>query len=222
MRPAQLAALVLFLSAMPAAAEVAVVSGGTVKLGTFGSVDPVCHPLGGATVHVIEQPQGGALLVSSVQDYPNFPTFNPHAICNTRKVPQTRVSYQASAGFVGMDSAAVELVFPEGNVRRLRFAISVREAALPPTVLPPLTPYVSSPVAQRCSTEADRLDLHGVERRDFRAGCKQRLSAVTGEARPRHAVVRHVDPAIKQAASPPPVHKPPTKPAHPPTPSLAI
>ena len=217
MRPFSLAVLLLSTFVVPAAAEVAVVSGGSVKLGTFGSVDPVCHPLGGPSVSIIEQPHAGAVLVSAVRDYPNFSTLNTRAACNTRKVPQTRITYQSSAGFVGTDSAAVELVFPGGNVRRFRFTISVREAGVPPSV--PSSAYVSSPPAARCSREADKLDLHGEPRLDFRQDCKQRAMMA---ARPHHAGVRHVDQAVRPAAPPPSPHNHPPKPVPPQSRTLAI
>jgi hypothetical protein len=118
--------------ALPARAEIAVVSGGRVKLATMGSFDQGCHSLGRTSVSIIQQPHSGAVLVDTINDYPNFPATNTRSRCNTLKLPETRILYQSSPGYVGTDEVIVETIAPEGAVRRLRFFISVRPGILVP------------------------------------------------------------------------------------------
>lgn len=123
---AALAACSLLAVSSAARGEVAVVSGHSVSLMTTSSLDQTCHSLGPVTVNVLEQPRGGYLLVEQTRAYPAFNALNTHSRCNTIKVPATRVIYQSSGNFLGLDFATVELIFPEGGVRRVRLAISVR------------------------------------------------------------------------------------------------
>jgi hypothetical protein len=120
-------AIVIFsLTAISAHGEVAVASGGRVTLRSIGSFDQVCHSLGPMTVGVIEQPHAGTILVDHVNDYPNFAAYNTRSRCNTLKLPQTRISYQSTAGYIGPDQTVIETIGPMGNVLRFRFTISVR------------------------------------------------------------------------------------------------
>lgn len=121
-----LAACSLLAIGSGAHGEVAVVSGHSVSLMTTSSLDQACHSLGPVTVNVLEQPHGGTLLVEQTRAYPSFSALNTHSRCNTIKVPATRVIYQSSGDFLGLDFTTVELIFPEGGVRRVRIAVSVR------------------------------------------------------------------------------------------------
>jgi hypothetical protein len=120
------------LAAIPAHGEVAVASGGRVKLTSLGAFDQVCHSLGPMTVGVIEQPHAGTILVDRVNDYPNFPAFNTRSRCNTMKLPETRISYQSTAGYIGQDETLIEIIGPMGRVLRYRFIISVRAGIISP------------------------------------------------------------------------------------------
>jgi hypothetical protein len=129
------------IAAVPAQAEIAVVSGGRVKLTAAGFFDPVCHSLGPLTVGVSLQPHAGSILVNHGLDYPSFSVFNTRSRCNTLRLPMTLVSYQASAGYVGTDETALEIVGPTGRIIRLRYVISVRPAATMPPGDPPLASF---------------------------------------------------------------------------------
>lgn len=113
----------------PAAAEVVVAAGHSVKLVTFSAIDQACHSLGPVTINVIEPPRGGYLQVTQVRDYPNFNALNTRSRCNTMKLPATRIVYQSAGTFLGLDVIAIEAIFPEGAARRIRIPVSVRPVA---------------------------------------------------------------------------------------------
>lgn len=120
-------------SPLQAKAEIVVIPGGRVTLSTIGSFDQVCHSQGRMTINVIEQPQGGSILVDNVRGYPNFAAFNTRSRCNTLKLPQTRVQYQSAPGYTGTDETVIEFIGPLGRVFRRRYVISVRpDLALQP------------------------------------------------------------------------------------------
>ncbi len=118
-----------------AQAEVVVAAGRSVSLMTLSSIDPTCHALGPVTVNVVEQPRGGYIEVSQTKAYPSFNTLNSRSRCNTLKLPATRVSYQSAGNFLGLDFVTVEAIYPEGAVKRIRVAVSVRPIAPAPPEL---------------------------------------------------------------------------------------
>ena len=155
---AVLAALCAAVATLSVAkAEVVVSAGRSVSLMTLSSIDPTCHALGAVTVNVIEQPRGGYVEVSRTRDYPNFNTLNSRARCNTLKLPATRVTYQSAGNFLGLDFVTVEAVYPEGNVRRIRVAVSVRPIAPPPLAPPALQGRVDMPEGPLSGSDEPKL-----------------------------------------------------------------
>lgn len=125
------ATAVLFTSTIfPANAEVAVASGGRVMLRTVGAFDQVCHSLGPMTVNVTQPPRAGTITAERILGYPNFPAYNTRSRCNTMKLPQTRVMYQSTPGYIGWDDVEFEMIGPLGQVTHSRFVISVREGVV--------------------------------------------------------------------------------------------
>ena len=102
---------------------------GTVRIGFFYALDPTCATIGLPTVSVVAGPSGGTIEARHVRDYPNFPTSNVRAKCDTRKVPVTEVLYRAAPGFVGTDTVIYEVVFPRGQLIRYQRRIVVRPGA---------------------------------------------------------------------------------------------
>ena len=128
-----------------AKAEVVVAAGRSVSLMTLSSIDPTCHALGPVTVTVLEQPRGGYIQISQTKDFPSFNTLNSRSRCNTMKLPATRVTYQSAGNYLGLDFVTVEAIYPEGGVKRIRVAVSVRPIAPPPPGAPQLEGHVDLP-----------------------------------------------------------------------------
>ena len=197
------AALAAFCMALAtfngAKAEVVVAAGHSVSLMTLSSIDPTCHALGPVTVTVLEQPRGGYIQVSQTRDFPNFNTLNSRARCNTLKLPATRVTYQSAGNFLGLDSVTVEAIYPEGGVKRIRLAVSVRPVApaAPPALqgrvdLPegPLSDSAPSPVTPKPKPRVRHAEArpHVAEQH----GCKTSCGAT--EKAPAHPASKPSEP----------------------------
>ena len=132
-----------------ALAEVAVAAGHSVSLMTLSSVDQTCHADGDIAITVIEQPRGGSILITKTKAYPNFNVLNTRSRCNTLKLPATRVDYQSIGNYLGLDYVTVEAVYPDGAVKRIRVAVSVRPVAPGATPDQPAPHADAAPVAPK-------------------------------------------------------------------------
>ena len=98
---------------------------GTVRIGFYYALDPTCAVVGMPKVFTVAGPSNGTIETREVRDYPNYPTFNVRARCDTQKVPVTEVLYRAAAGFHGIDTVVYAVAFPRGQLRRFRHRILV-------------------------------------------------------------------------------------------------
>lgn len=103
-----------------------VLDGKTLKVDSFGSLNPECGSLGTTTVLVTEEPKHGKVSVQQGMDYPRFSKENIRAHCNMKRAPATLVFYTPSPGYKGSDSFKVEAVFPNGNTRNGTYQLDVR------------------------------------------------------------------------------------------------
>jgi hypothetical protein len=95
-------------------------------LTSISAVDPDCASQGYAAVTVVKAPQNGQVTSEKGEAFPTFAKDNVRSVCDTKKLPATMLYYTSNPGFTGMDSSVVEVLFPDGVIRRLNFAISVR------------------------------------------------------------------------------------------------
>jgi hypothetical protein len=95
-------------------------------LGSASSTLPDCTSDGYPTVTVVKKPQNGQMQIEKSDTYPSFPKDNVRYSCNSQKVPSVTFYYTSTAGFIGTDSVALELLFPDGNIRTYNFNILVR------------------------------------------------------------------------------------------------
>jgi hypothetical protein len=103
-----------------------VLSGTSQKIDFMYSVNPDCSSAGYPTVHVIKPPAHGTMAADQGDGYSSFGKDNQRYECNRAKSPGILVHYRSDAGFTGADSAAVETIFPSGNVRSTTYNISVK------------------------------------------------------------------------------------------------
>lgn len=103
-----------------------VAAGQRVKMDTLASLDPTCRSLGRTEVNLLTAPQGGQVETLLGRDYPAYVAANVRSVCDKQRVPVTMIFYRASPGFSGSDSFDAEIVFPQGNARRVRYKVEVR------------------------------------------------------------------------------------------------
>ena len=101
-------------------------SGKQIKLNFFNSTNPDCSSSGDPTVRIAQEPQHGRILVSAGRDFPSFSQNNVRSACNTRRVAGRAVNYVSERGYVGSDSALVEVFFTSGHAYRMYYTIQVR------------------------------------------------------------------------------------------------
>ena len=120
--------VVAFLLA-PAAAHaqtLTAVSGKPLKLNFSNTTNPDCSTAGETVVRLTQAPQHGRVTISRASDFPAFPLANPRHVCNKRRVAGTRTVYVSQRGYVGTDSAAIEMIFANGATARRFFTIYVK------------------------------------------------------------------------------------------------
>ena len=125
MRIAIIAALLL----MPAAAQaqhLTAISGKPLKLNFANSTNPDCTPVGEMVVRLTQAPQHGRVTISKADDFPSFAKNNVRYTCNKRRVAGTKTVYVSEPGYVGTDSAAIEIIFPTGATARRAYTINVK------------------------------------------------------------------------------------------------
>ncbi|WP_342359712.1 hypothetical protein [Terrarubrum flagellatum] len=92
----------------------------------YRSVGPDCTSLGYATVTLASAPRGGTIGFRREGEFPTFAATHPRFKCNSRKVEGVGVYYTPNPGFVGTDSFAVEVIWPEGSPSIEDFTVQVR------------------------------------------------------------------------------------------------
>ena len=125
------------LTAGPATAQVAqaspyyrvVAAGRTLRVDAYTAMNPDCSSRGPTTVNLLSAPRGGQITVGRAYEYPNYVAANVRSACDRRRVAQTTLDYRASPDFVGQDQFTVELQFPGGIARTVRYFVNVRASA---------------------------------------------------------------------------------------------
>jgi hypothetical protein len=102
------------------------ISGVVQSIDFFYSVNPDCSSPGSPVVRLVTPPQNGQLTIGEDGGYPSFPKESQFYSCNTRKTPGVRVSYVSRAGYVGQDSAAIEVIYPGGAYKTGQYSITVK------------------------------------------------------------------------------------------------
>jgi hypothetical protein len=102
------------------------VSGQPLKLNFSNITNPDCSSAGQAVVRLTQAPQHGRVTISRASDFPAFPASNIRSVCNKRRVAGTRTVYVSQRGFVGTDSAAIEIIFSNGASSRRFYTIYVK------------------------------------------------------------------------------------------------
>ena len=124
-------AIIAMYLLMPAAAQaqhltVVAISGKPLKLNFSNTTNPDCSAVGATAVRLTQAPAHGRVIISRARDFPAFPRQNLRSTCNRQRVAGTRTVYVSERGFVGFDSAAIEIIFASGSATRRSYTINVR------------------------------------------------------------------------------------------------
>jgi hypothetical protein len=121
-----LACLVLSIAAARAQEVRTGLAGQPIRLNFASTVNPDCSSAGATTVRVTQPPQHGRLDIAKAMDFPSFARKTVRTHCNKRRVAGTLIRYVSQRGFVGTDSAAVEIFFANGVHATRSYRINVR------------------------------------------------------------------------------------------------
>jgi hypothetical protein len=117
--------LSLLLSTIAAQAQYGArvaLSGRPIELAQLSSINPDCTVMGMPVVRTTQLPEHGRLIVSHAAVF----TANVRSYCYRRRVQGVTVKYVSQRGYVGPDSAAIEVFFPNGVARSKTYDFIVR------------------------------------------------------------------------------------------------
>jgi len=128
MRVALAAALLLLLphGAQAQRLTMTAISGKPLKLNFSNSTNPDCGSVGETVVRLTQEPQHGRITISKASDFPSFPKQNVRHACNKKRVAGTQTVYVSERGYLGSDSAGIEIVFASGGTARRSYTINVK------------------------------------------------------------------------------------------------
>jgi hypothetical protein len=120
-----IAALLIAPSATQAQVLTAI-SGKPLKLNFSNSTNPDCTSVGETVVRLTQEPRHGKVTISKASDFPSFTKGNARRDCNKKRVAGTKTIYVSERGYLGPDSAAIEIIFPTGNTAPRSYTINVK------------------------------------------------------------------------------------------------
>ena len=127
MRIAIIAACLLVpVAAQAQYVRVTAISGKPLKLNFSNTTNPDCSTVGDTVVRLTQAPTHGRVTIAKASDFPSFPGHNLRSICNKQRVRGTKTVYVSQRGFIGTDSAAIEIIFASGGTARRSYTINVR------------------------------------------------------------------------------------------------
>jgi len=100
--------------------------GATLILTEAMSLNRDCSPQGHIDAKIVAQPDHGAVSIQPGSAFPAYSPADPPYLCNARKSPATIVTYRATPGFTGQDTASIQLFFPDGRAPTILYHIDVR------------------------------------------------------------------------------------------------
>lgn len=92
----------------------------------YASLNPDCSVIGPVVIRVLTPPARGRLTVEAAEAFTRYGPGAPLAPCNSRKVPGTRLTYEAPEGFEGMDTFRILVINADGSGYESDVRVSVR------------------------------------------------------------------------------------------------
>jgi len=103
-----------------------VVSGVAQNIAVFYSTNPDCTTQGIPVLRIVTSPVHGTLVSEQGDDYTTYAKDDQRYECNKHKMPMIRLTYQSNAGYVGTDTAKVEVIYPTGGYRSNTYCITIK------------------------------------------------------------------------------------------------
>ena len=100
-------------------------SGATLILASPAALAPDCSELGQVEARIVSGPEHGVVRIAKGTAFPNYAPGDPPYVCNARRSPATLITYRSEVGFVGEDTASVQIFFPDGRAPTLLVHITV-------------------------------------------------------------------------------------------------
>lgn len=96
------------------------------QLAFLFDLNPDCSSIGFVSVRMTEDPKHGKLTIENGTGFSTFAEKNLRFECNKRRTDGVVVSYTPEPGYVGADSLAMDVIYPDGNLGKRRYSIEVR------------------------------------------------------------------------------------------------
>jgi hypothetical protein len=94
-------------------------------MGNGYSVNPDCSADGTVVVRVLKEPAHGTFGSRTAMVFPSFPSENPRAHCDSRRVSGQEQTYKSKPGYTGPDDLEFEFIYPHGDTKRIDVALTV-------------------------------------------------------------------------------------------------
>jgi hypothetical protein len=96
------------------------------RVGFLHEVERDCAPIRFAEIRIIEPPRGGEADIEPWTDHPGYARDSLRHACNRQPTEGAALLYRSRADHRGADAVTVEMVYPDGRARRLRYVIDIR------------------------------------------------------------------------------------------------
>jgi hypothetical protein len=103
-----------------------VLSGSEQKIAFYSSLYPDCTTTEALSVRLVKPPMHGVLRMESGDDYPSYDRFQSQYACNKEKSRGTLIYFRPDSGFVGLDSAEIELTYFDQTINMVVYNITVK------------------------------------------------------------------------------------------------
>lgn len=104
-------------------------TGVSTKLEFLTALHPDCSFIDYPTTRTLVSPSHGKLTMEPGTDFTNYAMNNQRFDCNKEKSPGTLVSYQSDPGYVGSDTAKLDVIYPDASLRTITFRLTVGNTA---------------------------------------------------------------------------------------------
>jgi len=99
------------------------------KIDFFTNLNPDCTFIDYGTIRTLETPSHGALTFERITDFALYYMNNSRFDCGKQRVPGTVVRYQSDPGYVGRDTAKIEEIAADGELRTITYRLFVGKTA---------------------------------------------------------------------------------------------
>jgi uncharacterized caspase-like protein len=101
--------------------------GKATKIGFVNALFPDCSSMGKVVVSIKLLPDHGKVSFAEDTSFTTFPAGHQLVSCNSRKTQGLRITYRSNVGYVGADTAVLQLLFPDGSAGEWHYSIVVSE-----------------------------------------------------------------------------------------------